>query len=118
MDISFLVRVDHMKTPITVLPPSADAYIRPRKEVMLRLFNHKNDKWIIVAGLSLGNIIFDSGWRRFLHANGIEEGDTIVFKHVAMDLFEVIFFYKKGSIKSTPAKADLPPYHGPIDFMT
>ncbi|GER41462.1 transcriptional factor B3 family protein, partial [Striga asiatica] len=118
MEKSFLVRVDHLKISITMLHPSADAYIRPRKEVGLCLFNDKNDNWVVVPALSLGSIIFESGWRTFLRDNGIEEGDTIVFRHVARDIFEVIFFIRREGIKSAPAKKDVPPYHDPIDFMT
>ncbi|GER31796.1 transcriptional factor B3 family protein [Striga asiatica] len=118
MDASFIVRVDCLDIPITVLPPSVDANIRSRLAVKLHLCNHRWDKWIVVAECSLNNVIFTKGWRTFLHDNGIEEGDTIVFNHVTVDMFEVIFFDKQGSVKSPPAKGTHSPYAGRMDFMT
>ncbi|GER38851.1 AP2/B3-like transcriptional factor family protein [Striga asiatica] len=84
----------------------------------LRLHNDKGNTWIVVAGLYAGSAIFQEGWGRFLHDNGLNEGDTIFFDHIALHIFNVLILDDKGNIKSAPAKGDLPLYASRKDFMT
>ncbi|GER48279.1 AP2/B3-like transcriptional factor family protein [Striga asiatica] len=117
-DRSFIIRVEFDKFPITILPLAMAAYLRMVGVVQLRLHNDKGNTWIVVAGLNDGSAIFQEGWGRFLLGNGVNEGDTILFDHVGLHIFNVFIFDDKGNIKSAPAKGDLPPYAGRKDFMT
>ncbi|GER55452.1 B3 domain-containing protein [Striga asiatica] len=115
-DRSFIIRVEFDKFPITytdislllILPPAMVAYLRMVGVVQLRLHNDKGNTWIVVAGLNAGSAIFQEGWGRFLLGNGVNEGDTILFSHVGLHIFNVFIFDDKGNIKSAPAKGDLP----------
>ncbi|GER45700.1 B3 domain-containing protein, partial [Striga asiatica] len=118
MDPPFMVRIDSLENPITVFPQSADAYIRRRKYKDLHVYNYNWDQWNVGIVVSLGNVIFQKGWRSFLHDNEIQEGDTHIFKHVCLNMFELNIFNKKGGLKTPPEKGDLPPYNGQNDFMT
>ncbi|GER40810.1 RELA/SPOT homolog 1 [Striga asiatica] len=99
-DRSFIIRVEFDKFPITILSPAMAAYLRMMGVVQLRLHNDKGNTWIVVAGLNAGSAIFQE----------VNEGDTIVFDHVGLHIFNVFIFDDKGNIKSAPAKGDLHPY--------
>ncbi|GER56840.1 B3 domain-containing protein [Striga asiatica] len=74
--------------------------------------------WRVVATLSLGNIILYREWRSFLRDNGVEQGETIVFNKVGVDMFEVVCLDEKECEKSVPSVGYRPAYADPQNFMT
>ncbi|TVU46118.1 hypothetical protein EJB05_05636 [Eragrostis curvula] len=58
--------------------------------------------WSIGVGGDTDEVVFRSGWKDFVSAHSIEEGDYLVFKYAGVSSFDVLILDSSGCEKTSP----------------
>ncbi|WVZ59856.1 hypothetical protein U9M48_009949 [Paspalum notatum var. saurae] len=58
--------------------------------------------WSIGVGNDADVVVLQSGWKEFVSAHGIDEGDYLLFKYSGASSFDVLMFDSSGCEKTSP----------------
>ncbi|KAF8683107.1 hypothetical protein HU200_044965 [Digitaria exilis] len=58
--------------------------------------------WNIRVGNDADELVLQSGWKEFVSAHSIEEGDYLLFKYSGVSSFDVLMFDSSGCQKTSP----------------
>ena len=58
--------------------------------------------WSIGVGSDTDEVVLQSGWKEFVSAHSIDEGDCMLFKYTGVSSFDVLVFDSSGCEKTWP----------------
>lgn len=58
--------------------------------------------WSIGVGIDADGVVLQSGWKEFVSAHGIDEGDCMLFKYSGVSSFDVLMLDSSGCEKTWP----------------
>uniref|UniRef100_A0A0A9D690 TF-B3 domain-containing protein n=1 Tax=Arundo donax TaxID=35708 RepID=A0A0A9D690_ARUDO len=58
--------------------------------------------WSIGVGTDTDQVVLRSGWKEFVAAHSIEDGDYLLFKYTGVSSFDVLIFDSSGCEKTSP----------------